>query len=56
MKEIRATDPVNKEKLEHWKEISFVDKVSSDIAFQEQVLWFNSLIRINNEHYKSGLK
>ena len=51
MKEIRATDPVTKEKLEYWKEINFVDKVSSDIAFQEQVLWFNSLIRIDNEHY-----
>ena len=28
-----------------------MDKVSSDIAFQEQVLWFNSLITIDNEHY-----
>ena len=51
MKEIRATDPVNKEKLEYWKEINFVDKVSCDIAFQEQVLWFNSLIRIDNEKF-----
>ena len=51
MKEIRATDPVTKEKLEYWKEINFVDKVSSDIACQEQVLWFNSLIRIDNEKF-----
>ena len=43
IKEIRATDPVNKENLEYWKEINFVDKVSSDIAFQEQVLLFNSV-------------
>ena len=25
-----------------------MDQVSSDIAFPEQVLWFNSLIRIDN--------
>ena len=58
MKEIRATDPVNKEKLEYWKEINFADKLSSDIAFQEQVLCFNSLIRIDNVQFflKSGLK
>ena len=59
MKEIRATEPVNKEKLEYWKEINFVDKACSDIAFQEQVPWFNSLIRIDNKQFfkkKSGLK
>ena len=26
-----------------------MDQVSSDIAFPEQVLWFNSLIRIDNK-------
>ena len=26
-----------------------MDQVSSDIAFQEQFLWFNSLIRIDNK-------
>ena len=35
MKEISVTDPVNKENLEYWKEINFVDKASSDIAFQD---------------------
>ena len=44
-KEVRATDPFLKEILEYWAEIIFVDQVSSDIAFQEQFLWFNSLIR-----------
>ena len=48
-KEVRATDPFLKELLEYWAEINFVDQVSSDIAFQEQVLWFNSLIRIDNK-------
>ncbi|CAH3026580.1 unnamed protein product, partial [Porites evermanni] len=32
-----------------FREINFVDQVSSDIAFQEQFLWFNSLIRIDNK-------
>ena len=48
-KEVRATDPFLKEILEYWAEINFVDQVSSDIAFQEQFLWFNSLIRIDNK-------
>ena len=48
-KEVRATDPFLKELLEYWAEINFVDQVSSDIAFQEQFLWFNSLIRIDNK-------
>ena len=48
-KEVRATDPFLKEILEYWAEINFLDQVSSDIAFQEQVLWFNSLIRIDNK-------
>ena len=47
MKEVRATDPFLKEILEYCPEINFVDLVSSDIAFQEQFLWFNSLIRID---------
>ena len=57
-KEVRATDPFLKEILEYWAEINFVDQVSSDIAFQEQVLWFNSLIRIDNKpiFLKNGLK
>ena len=46
-KEVRVTDPFLKEILEYWAEINFVDQVSSDIAFQEQFLWFNSLIRID---------
>ena len=40
---------VLKEILEYWAEINLVDQVSSDIAFQEQFLWFNSLIRIDNK-------
>ena len=48
-KEVRVTDPFLKEILEYWAEINFVDQVSSDIAFQEQFLWFNSLIRIDNK-------
>ena len=57
-KEVRATDPFLKEILEYWAEINFVDQVSSDIAFQEQFLWFNSLIRIDNKpiFLKSGFK
>ena len=39
----------HQEILEYWAEINFVDQVSSDIAFQEQFLWFNSLIRIDNK-------
>ena len=31
---------------------NFVDQVSSDITFQEQFLWFNSLIRIDNKAHK----
>ena len=42
-KEVRVTDPFLKEILEYSAEINFVDQVSSDIAFQEQFLWFNSL-------------
>ena len=49
MKEVRATDPFLKEILEYCAEINFVDQVSSDITFQEQFLWFNSLIRIDNK-------
>ena len=41
-KEVRATDLFLKEILEYWAEINFVDQVSSDIAFKEQFLWFNS--------------
>ena len=48
-KEVRVTDPFLKEILEYWAEINFVDQVSSDIAFQELFLWFNSLIRIDNK-------
>ena len=48
-KEVRATDPFLKEILEYWAEINFVDQISSDIAFQERCLWFNSLIRIDNK-------
>ena len=58
-KEVRATDPFLKEILEYcMAEINFLDQVSSDIAFQEQVLWFNSLIRIDNKpiFLKNGLK
>ena len=54
----RNVSDINKEKLENWKEINFVDKACFDIAFQEQVLWFNSLIRIDNKpiFLKNGLK
>ena len=57
-KEVRATDPFLKEILEYWAEINFVNQLSSDIAFQEQFLWFNSLRRIDNKpiFLKSGLK
>ena len=48
-KEVRVTDPFLKEILEYWADINFVDQVRSDIAFQEQFLWFNSLIRIDNK-------
>ena len=49
-KAVRATNPFLKEILEYWAVINFVDQVSSDIAFQEQFLWFNSL---GTDHQKS---
>ena len=46
----RVTGPVVKEILEQWAE--------TNLAYQEQVSWFNSLIRIDNKpiFLKSGLK
>ena len=43
---VRDTDSFLEEILEYWAEINFVDQVCSDIAFQEQSLWFNSLKKI----------
>ena len=45
----RVTGPVLKEVLEQWAETNLAD--------QEQVSWFNSLIRIDNKpiFLKSGL-
>ena len=51
MKKVRATDPFLREIMEYWAEINFVDQVSSDIPFPGQVLWFNSLIRIDNKPF-----
>ena len=48
-KGVRVTNPFLKEILERWAETNLVDQVSSEIAFQEQVSWFNSLIRIANK-------
>ena len=57
-KGVRDTVPFLKEILEKWAETNVVDQVSSEIAFQEQVSWFNSLIRIAKKPIvlKSGLK
>ena len=46
----RVTGPFLKEILEYWAETNHVD--------QEQVSWFNSLIRMDNKpiFLKSGLK
>jgi hypothetical protein len=46
---IKVSDPFLEEVLEYWAEINFEHQITSKTNFQEQVLWLNSLIRINNK-------
>ena len=46
---IKATDAFLKEILEVWAEINFEQQIKSQVQFQEQNLWHNSLIRIANK-------
>ena len=55
---IKVSDPFLEEILEYWAEINFENQIISRINFQEQALWLNSLIRINNKPilFKDWLK
>lgn len=46
---IKATDAFLKEILEVWAEVNFEQQIKSQVQFQEQSLWHNSLIRIANK-------
>ena len=42
-------DPFLKEILKYWAETNLLNQVSCEIVIQEQVLWFNSLLKKVNE-------
>jgi len=46
---VKVTDPFLKEILEIWAEVNYEHHIASEVQFQEQNLWFNSLIRIGNK-------
>ena len=46
---IEVKDPFLKEILEIRAEANFEHKITTEEHFREQVLWYNSLIRINNK-------
>ena len=41
---MKVTDPFRKEILEYWAETNFEHQIIYELIFQEQALWFNSLI------------
>lgn len=45
----KLKDPFLKELLKYWAETNLVNQVCSEIVIQEQVLWFNSLLKKVNE-------
>ena len=46
---IKATGAFLKESLEVWAEVNFEQQIKSQVQFQEQNLWHDSLIRIANK-------
>jgi len=46
---VKVTDPFLKEILEIWAEVNCEHHITSGVQFQEQNLWFNSLITIGNK-------
>ena len=49
LESVKVTDPFLKEILEIWVEVNYEHHITSEVQFQEQNLWFNSLIRIGNK-------
>ena len=48
-KMFKVSDPFLEEILEYWAEANFENRITSKKNLQDQVLWFNSLIRICNK-------